>query len=58
MYTTTTAASQKAIFRCGLGSGGVIRPFFFDNECGQAVTVDKVQYRNMVVNFFGVNYMV
>lgn len=36
---------------CGFWSGGVIGPFFFENEAGRAVTVNGDRYRDMVTDF-------
>lgn len=37
---------------CALWAGGVVGPFFFENEAGEAVTVSGVRYREMLTNFF------
>lgn len=37
---------------CALWSGGIIGPFFFENDEGNALTVTGVRYRDMINNFF------
>lgn len=36
---------------CGFWSGGIIGPYFFENEDGDSVTVNGVRYRDMLTNF-------
>jgi len=36
---------------CGFWSGGIIGPFFFENEQGAAVTVNGKRYRAMLTEF-------
>ncbi|XP_018375528.1 PREDICTED: uncharacterized protein LOC108769183 [Trachymyrmex cornetzi] len=36
---------------CGFWSGGIIGPFFFENDAGNAVTVNGERYRAMLTNF-------
>lgn len=36
---------------CGLWAGGVIGPYFFENDRGEAVTVNGICYRNMITEF-------
>lgn len=36
---------------CGLWHGGIIGPYFFRNEAGDAVTVNGERYRNMLNDF-------
>ena len=36
---------------CGFGFRGIIGPFFFENEQGQAVTVNGARYRAMLNEF-------
>jgi hypothetical protein len=43
--------AQRATVLCGFGAGGVIWPYFFENEAGNAVTVNVVRYRNMITEF-------
>ncbi|XP_070277297.1 cyclin-Y-like protein 1 [Myotis yumanensis] len=33
-------------------AGGIIRPFFFENEAAQAITVNGARYRDMIIQFF------
>lgn len=42
---------QRVTVWCGLWAGGVIGPYFFENEVGQAVTVNGVRYREMITDF-------
>lgn len=42
---------QRATVWCGFWAGGVIGPFFFENEAGNAVTVNGLRYRNMITEF-------
>ena len=42
---------QKVTVWCGFWSGGLIGPYFFENETGQAVTVNGARYRTMITNF-------
>ncbi|CAI6370846.1 unnamed protein product [Macrosiphum euphorbiae] len=37
---------------CGFWSGGIIGPYFFQNETGIAITVNGERYRSMINNFF------
>ena len=39
--------AQRATVWCGFWAGGVIGPYFFENDAGNAVTVNGVRYRNM-----------
>ena len=43
--------AQQATVWCGFWAGGVIGPYFFENEAGNGVTVNAVCYRNMVTEF-------
>ncbi|CAK9810854.1 Transposable element Tc3 transposase [Anthophora plagiata] len=36
---------------CGFWVRGVIGPYFFDNDVGNAVTVTGIRYRDMITNF-------
>ena len=36
---------------CGFWAGGIIGPYFFQNEAGQAATVNGARYR-MITQFF------
>ena len=42
---------QRVTVWCGFGAGGVIGPYFFENEAGNAVTVNGIRYRNMITEF-------
>ena len=43
--------AQRATVWCGFWAGGVIGPYFFENDAGNAVTVNGVRYRNMITEF-------
>jgi len=43
--------SAKVIFWCGVGSFGVIGPYFFEDEAGRAVTVNSARYTEMFRTF-------
>jgi len=43
---------QRVTVWCGMWSGGIIGPFFFENEEGAAVTVNSVRYRGMLEDLF------
>jgi hypothetical protein len=43
--------AQRVTVLCGFWAGGVIGPYFFENEAGNAVTVNGVRYRNMITEF-------
>ncbi|KAH8288961.1 hypothetical protein KR044_009681 [Drosophila immigrans] len=43
---------QRMTVWCGIWSGGIIGPFFFENEEGAAETVNGVRYRGMLEDFF------
>ena len=40
---------------CGIWSGGVIGPYFFENAAGATVILNGVRYRDMITNFNGMN---
>lgn len=42
----------KVTVWCGFWLGGVIGPYFFENDEGNAVTVNSERYRSMLENFF------
>ena len=46
---------QRITVWCCLWTGGIIGPYFFKNQAGQAVTVNGVWYREMITNFLGPN---
>ncbi|CAH2087437.1 unnamed protein product [Euphydryas editha] len=48
---------QRVTVWCGLWAGGVIGPYFFENEFGQAVTVNGVRYREMISDFLVIENM-
>ena len=39
------------MFCCGFWAGGIIGPYFFENEAGAAVSVDGLRYRSMINEF-------
>jgi hypothetical protein len=41
----------RAIVWCGFWAGRVMGPYFFENEAGNAVTVNGVHYHNMITEF-------
>lgn len=43
--------AQRATVWYGFWAGGVIGPYFFENEAGNAVTVNGVHYCNMITEF-------
>ena len=43
--------SKRVTVWCGFLSSGIIGPFFFDNEQGEAVTVNGDHYRAMLNEF-------
>ena len=43
--------SPRVTVWCGFWVGGVIGPYFFENDAGNAVTVNGVRYRDMITNF-------
>ena len=42
---------QRVTVWCGLWFGGLIGPYFFENEDGNAVTVNGLRYREMITTF-------
>lgn len=42
---------QKVTVWCGFWAGGIIGPYFFEDEAGNAVTVNGDRYRNMLREF-------
>jgi len=44
--------AQKVTVWCALWSGGVIGPYFFENNEGQTVTVNGERYRSMITEYF------
>lgn len=47
-----TQYAEKVTVWCGFWCGGVIGPYFFENDAGQSVTVNGEHYRSMLENFF------
>ena len=43
--------AQRATVCCGFWAGGVIGPYFLENEARNAVTVNGVSYRNKITEF-------
>ena len=41
---------QRITVWCGFWAGGIIGPYFFENEAGQAATVNGVRYRDMITS--------
>ena len=42
---------QRATVWCGFWAGGVIGSYSFENEAGNAVTVNGVHYPNMITGY-------
>lgn len=42
---------ERVTVWCGFWAGGLIGPYFFENESGKAVTVNGIRYREMITNF-------
>jgi hypothetical protein len=42
--------AQRTTVWCGFWAGGVIGPYFFANDPGNAVTLNGVRYRNMITD--------
>lgn len=42
---------EKVTVWCGFWSGGIIGPYFFENENGSSITVNGERYREMINNF-------
>ena len=43
---------QRVTVWCGFWSGGVIGPYFFENDAGATVSVNGLRYRTMLTDFF------
>ena len=43
---------QRVTVWCGFWTGGIIGPYFFENEAGQVATVNGARYRDMITQFF------
>ena len=39
---------QRVTIWCGFWAGGIIGPYFFENEAGAAVSVNGLHYRTMI----------
>jgi len=44
--------SQEVTVWCAMSASGIIGPYFFENEAGNAVTVNTDRYAEMLQNFF------
>ena len=44
--------SQRVTVWCAFWSGGVICPYFFENDDGRPVTINGNRYREMITDFF------
>ena len=47
--------NSKVMVRCGVGKSAIIGPFFNDNN-GNAVTMNSERYTEMIKNFLCLNY--
>ena len=43
---------QRVTVCCEFWPGGVIEPYFFENEAGRAATVNGARYRDTITQFF------
>lgn len=43
---------QSVTVRYALWSGGLIQPFFFENEADYTLIVNDLHYRNIITHFF------
>ena len=43
---------QHVTVWCGFWAGGIIGPYFFENETGQAAIVNGARYRDTIIQFF------
>ena len=50
-YIEKPTQPKRVTVWCGFWSRGIITPFFFENEQGQAVTVSSDRYRALVNEF-------
>ena len=50
-YIEKPTQPKRVTVWCGFWSTGIIRPFFFENEQGEAVTVNGDRYRAMLNEF-------
>ena len=42
---------QRVTVWCGFWAGGIIGPYFFENEAGATVSVNGLRYRTMINEF-------
>ena len=42
---------QRVTVWCGFWAGGIIGPYFFENEAGAAVSVNELRSRTMINEF-------
>ncbi|GFV63037.1 uncharacterized protein TNCV_3210491 [Trichonephila clavipes] len=52
VYVETPLHPEKLTVWCALWAGGIIGPYFFKNDEGHNVTVNRDRYRAMITNFF------
>ncbi|GFW39363.1 putative transposable element [Trichonephila clavipes] len=52
VYVKTPLHPEKLTVWCALWAGGIIGPYFFENDEGHNVTVNGDRYRAMITNFF------
>ncbi|GFT11555.1 DUF4817 domain-containing protein [Trichonephila clavipes] len=52
VYVETPLHPEKLTVWCALWAGGIIDPYFFQNDEGHNVTVNGDRYRAMITNFF------
>lgn len=48
----STIYPQRVTVWCEFWAGGIIGPYFFENEAGQAVIVTGARYHDMITQFF------
>ncbi|GFT88350.1 putative transposase [Trichonephila clavipes] len=53
VYVETPLHPEKLTVWCALWAGGIIGPYFFQNDEGHNVTVNGDRYRAGVANLFG-----
>ncbi|GFU21849.1 uncharacterized protein TNCV_3283301 [Trichonephila clavipes] len=51
-FQLVVASAEKLTVWCALWAGGIIGPYFFQNDEGHNVTVNGDRYRAMITNFF------
>ncbi|GFT92195.1 transposase [Trichonephila clavipes] len=52
VFVETPLHPEKLTVWCALSAGGIIGPYFFENDEGHNVTVNGDRYRVMITNFF------